>query len=101
MGHIFDIDTSDPVEMNQRYDIASVGEGVVQVVLRDENQLPENGDLVISSDLIPGYAELSDSDVVTNKVVGKLTCDWTYEYLEEKIVDGYKTKLMSCVYYCG
>ena len=97
----FDIDTSDELEMTQRYNIASVGEGMVYMVLRDEDRKPENGDLIISSDLIAGYGELQDDDLVRNITVGKLTCDWDYEYLEEKIIDGYKCKLMSCVYYCG
>ena len=91
---IYDIDTTDTLEMNGRYNIASVGEGVVRVVLRDENITPQMGDLIISTDLIVGYAELQDDDVIRSKTIGKLTCNWDYEYLDEVVVNGYKTKFL-------
>jgi hypothetical protein len=101
LGHIYNIDVNDTIEMNKRYNIASLGEGVVQVILRDINNKPQNGDLIVSSDLIAGYGELQDDDIIRSKTVGKLTCGWDYQYLTSVTINGYETKLMSCFYYCG
>ena len=108
INNSFDVDVTDINETKFRYNIASLGEGSVRVVLRNEDILPEDGDLIVSSDLIPGYAELQldnnnldKDDVIRTKTVGKLTTHWNNTKYETIMVNGFKTKLLGCVIYCG
>jgi len=108
LTHVFDVDVEDDYEINYRYNIASVGEGFVRLILRNESLIPEDGDLIMTSDLIPGYAELQTTnndtekdDIVRSKTIGKLTCNWNnenYDLIEE---NGQKVKVLGCVLYCG
>ena len=110
LSHLFDVDVEDEYEIDYRYNIASVGEGYVRILLRYDNPelIPEDGDLITSSDLIDGYAELQltnndteKDDIIRSKTIGKLTCNWNnenYDLIEE---NGHKVKVLGCVLYCG
>jgi hypothetical protein len=100
IGHLFDVSMDDPIEVN-RWDINSLGEGAVLVVRRNADTVIENGDLIMSSDLIAGYAEVQTDNTIKNITIGKLTCGWNDTLIDVKIVNGFETKLLGCVYYCG
>ena len=100
-GHLYDIDTNDPVEMDKRYDIASVGECAVWIIKTAGWENPENGDLFMSSDKQAGYGQIQPDGVVKNITVGKLTCSWDNPNLKARQLGDYTAKLMGCVLYCG
>ena len=100
-GHLYDIDNTDPVEMNKRYDIASVGECAVWIVKTAGWENPDNGDLFMSSDKQAGYGQIQPDGIVKNITIGKLTCGWDNPYLKTRQIGDYTAKLMGCVLYCG
>ena len=100
-GHLYELDTNDPVEMNKRYDIASVGECAVWIIKTAGWENPENGDLFMSSDKQAGYGQIQPDGIVKNITAGKLTCSWDNPNLKARQIGDYTAKLMGCVLYCG
>ena len=77
----------------------SIGEGAVYIIMKN-NIEPQNGDLIISSD-IEGYGEIAPDDIIRSNVVGKLTCDWNLTGLKTRTIGNYEARLMGIVVYCG
>ena len=100
-GHLYELDTKDSVEMNQRYNIASVGECAVWIIKTAGWENPENGDLFMSSDKAQGYGQIQPDGIVKNITAGKLTCSWDNPNLKARQIGDYTAKLMGCVLYCG
>lgn len=112
-GQEFEINDADVSEMQNRYDVAGVGECAVWVV--KENPAgpdPEQGDLIETSN-IPGLARVQSDNIIRSTTIGKLTCDWTLPQLKANgstdskiklsnyVKGGVESKLMGCVLYCG